>query len=155
MITERESDGGFMHEALTLAHEANKYGEVPVGAVVVCDGKIISRGNNRTVRDQDPTAHAELLAIKGASQVLGRWRLDDCTLYVTLEPCAQCAGAIVLSRLKRVVFGAWDPKAGMAGSVYDILRNPALNHQPEVAGGILEGECGEVLRLFFEERRKL
>lgn len=155
MIIEREADNSFMREALNLAHEANEYGEVPVGAVVVCDGKIISRGNNRTVRDQDPTAHAELLAIKEASQVLGRWRLDDCTLYVTLEPCAQCAGAIVLSRLKRVVFGAWDPKAGMAGSVYDILRNPVLNHQPEVAGGILEGECGEVLRLFFEERRKL
>ncbi len=154
MIIERETDNGFMREALNLAHEANEYGEVPVGAVVVCNGKVISHGNNRTIRDQDPTAHAELLAIKDASHVLGRWRLDDCTLYVTLEPCAQCAGAIVLSRLKRVVFGAWDPKAGMAGSIYDILRNPALNHQPEVAGGVLEGECGEILRQFFDVRRK-
>src|SRR5215213_7506396 len=112
-----------------------------------------SRAANRTLRDQDPTAHAELLAIRAASAALGRWRLDDCTLYVTLEPCAMCAGAIVLARVARVVLGAWDPKAGMAGSVEDLLRHPRLNHRPEVRAGVLAEECGEVLRAFFEARR--
>ena len=114
---------------------------------------IVGRGANRTLRDQDPTAHAEVLAIRDASATLGRWRLDDCTLYVTLEPCAMCAGAIVLARLARVVFGAWDEKAGMAGSVGDVLRHPRLNHRPEVIGGIGERECGALLRDFFEARR--
>ena len=112
---------------------------MPVGAVVVRDGEVIARAANRTVRDQDPTAHAELLAIRAASAALGSWRLDDCTLYVTLEPCAMCAGAIVLARIARVVFGAWDDKAGMAGSVDDLLRHPRLNHRPEVAGRCARG----------------
>jgi tRNA(adenine34) deaminase len=113
----------------------------------------VSRAHNRTVRDGDATAHAESLAIRAASAALGGWRLDGCTLYVTLEPCAMCAGAIVLARLDRVVFGAWDDKAGMAGSVGDILRHPRLNHQPEVRGGESELECGAMLREFFASRR--
>ena len=143
-----------MSVALEQARSAAGEGDVPVGALVVRDGEVIARAANRTVRDQDPTAHAELLAIRAASAALGRWRLDDCTLYVTLEPCAMCAGASVLARLARVVFGAWDPKAGMAGSIADLLRHQQLNHRPEVAGGVLEAECGALLREFFAERRR-
>ena len=113
----------------------------------------MGRGANRTIRDQDPTAHAEVLAIREASRTLRRWRLDDCTLYVTLEPCAMCAGAIVLARIARVVFGAWDQKAGMGGSVGDVLRHPRLNHRPEVRGGVGDDECAAVLRTFFAQRR--
>jgi tRNA(adenine34) deaminase len=143
-----------MREALALAHDAAAAGDVPVGAVIVQNGTIIAKAANRTVRDQDATGHAELLAIREACSALGRWRLDDCTLYVTLEPCAMCAGGIVLARLQRVVFGAWDDKAGMAGSVGDLLRHPRLNHTPEVGAGVLAEECGEVLQEFFEVRRE-
>ncbi len=139
--------------ALGEARLAADAGEVPVGAVIVREGAVVSRAHNRTVRDGDATAHAESLAIRAASAALGGWRLDGCTLYVTLEPCAMCAGAIVLARLDRVVFGAWDDKAGMAGSVGDILRHPRLNHQPEVRGGESELECGAMLREFFASRR--
>jgi tRNA(adenine34) deaminase len=145
----------WMREALSSAADAAAAGEVPVGAVVVRDGVVIARAANRTIRDQDPTAHAESLAIRDAARALGQWRLDDCTLVVTLEPCAMCAGAIVLARVKRVVFGAWDEKAGMAGSVGDLLRHPRLNHRPEVSGGILADECGELLTDFFRMRREL
>jgi len=138
---------------LDLAREAEKRNEVPIGAVIVRDGSIIAAGSNRTIRDQDPTAHAELLAIREASSKLDRWRLNDCTLYVTLEPCAMCAGAIVLSRIKRVVFGAWDDKAGMGGSVGDLLRHPRLNHRPEVRAGVLASECGALLEEFFKRQR--
>jgi tRNA(adenine34) deaminase len=141
--------------ALRAAAEAAQAGEVPVGAVMVRDGVVLTSSANRTVRDQDATAHAETLAIRAASAALGRWRLDDCTLYVTLEPCAMCAGAIVLARVARVVFGAWDDKAGMAGSVGDVLRHPRLNHRAAVAGGVLESECGAVLRAFFQARRRV
>jgi tRNA(adenine34) deaminase len=143
----------YLRQALVLAREAATAGEVPVGAVVVHNGEVVGSGSNRTLRDNDATAHAEMLAIRSASSALGRWRLDDCTLYVTLEPCAMCAGAIVLARVDRVVFGAWDPKAGMVGSVGDVLRHPRLNHRPEVSGGALEDECGSILREFFEARR--
>ena len=143
----------WMREALAAAAEGAAAGDVPVGAVVIHDGAVLVRASNRTVRDQDPTAHAELLAIREAARLLGRWRLDDCTLVVTLEPCAMCAGAIVLSRLGRLVFGAWDDKAGMAGSVGDIVRHPQLNHRPEVLAGVLADECGAVLAGFFRERR--
>jgi tRNA(adenine34) deaminase len=143
-----------MAAALAEARAASLAGDVPVGAVVVRDANVLARAANRTVRDQDPTAHAEMLAIRAASAALGRWRLDDCTLYVTLEPCAMCAGAIVLARVARVVLGAWDDKAGMAGSVGDLLRHPRLNHRPEVAGGVLETESGALLREFFAERRR-
>ena len=149
----RAADSQWMRVALADARSAAAAGDVPVGAVVVRQGEVVARASNRTARDQDPTAHAELLALRAASAVLGRWRLDDCTLYVTLEPCAMCAGAIVLARISRLVLGAWDPKAGMVGSVGDLVRHPRLNHRAEVAGGVLEAECGALLREFFAERR--
>ena len=142
-----------MREALAAAADGAAAGEVPVGAVVVRDGAILVRTTNRTVRDQDPTAHAELLALREAARALGRWRLDDCTLVVTLEPCAMCAGAIVLSRLGRLVFGAWDEKSGMVGSVGDLARHPKLNHRPEVVAGVLAEQCSSMLAGFFRERR--
>src|SRR5687767_3801787 len=126
--------------ALDLAREAFDAGDVPVGALVVRNGEIIGRGSNRTVRDQDPTAHAEMLAIREAAVALGSWRLEGSELFVTLEPCAMCAGAIVLARLDRVTFGAWDEKAGMAGSVGDLLRHPRLNHRLEVVSGVMAVE---------------
>jgi tRNA(adenine34) deaminase len=143
-----------MAAALDEARLAAEAGEVPVGAVMVRDGVVIAQAGNRTIRDGDATAHAETLAIRAASAVVGGWRLDGCTLYVTLEPCAMCAGALVLARVERVVFGAWDEKAGMAGSVGDVLRHPRLNHRPEVRGGVREGECGALLREFFAARRE-
>jgi tRNA(adenine34) deaminase len=146
-------DEQYIRNALDLAREAVKRNEVPIGAVVVRNGSILAAATNRTIRDQDPTAHAELLAIREASSKLDNWRLDDCTLYVTLEPCAMCAGAIVLSRMKRVVFGAWDEKAGMAGSVGDLLRHPRLNHRPEVRAGVLADECARLLEDFFRAQR--
>jgi tRNA(adenine34) deaminase len=146
-------DEEYIRNALDLAREAGRRNEVPVGAIVVRDGSIVAGAANRTVRDQDATAHAELLAIREASARLDRWRLDDCTLYVTLEPCAMCAGAMVLSRVRRVVFGAWDEKAGMAGSVGDLLRHPRLNHSPQVRGGVLAAECSALLEEFFRSQR--
>ncbi len=148
-----EIDDQFMRNAVAIAHDATRQNEVPIGALIVQGTSIIAGANNRTVRDQDATAHAEMLVIREACAALDRWRLDDCTLYVTLEPCAMCAGAIVLARLRRVVFGAWDAKAGMAGSVADLLRHPRLNHSPEVQGGLLEDECALMLTEFFESRR--
>ena len=142
-----------MRAALAEAARAAEAGEVPVGAVVVHGGAAIAAASNRTLRDGDPTAHAEVLALRAAAAVLARWRLEGCTLYVTLEPCAMCAGALVLARVDRVVFGAWDDKAGMAGSVGDLLRHPRLNHRPEVLGGVLADACGEPLRTFFRARR--
>jgi tRNA(Arg) A34 adenosine deaminase TadA len=149
------ADLHWMDAALGEARGAADAGEVPVGAVIVRDGQIVSHGSNRTVRDQDPTAHAESLAIRDAAAKLETWRLDGCTLYVTLEPCAMCAGAIVLARLDRVVFGAWDEKAGMAGSVSDLLRHPRLNHRPEVLGGVRAEESGHLLSSFFANRRQV
>lgn len=146
-------DEQYIRNALDLAREAVRRNEVPIGAVIVQNGAIIAAASNRTIRDQDATAHAEVLAIREASSKLDRWRLDDCTLYVTLEPCAMCAGAIVLSRIKRVVFGAWDEKAGMAGSVGDLLRHPRLNHRPEVRAGVLAEECARLLGDFFKQAR--
>ena len=148
-----QDDKRFMSAALEEASVAASHGDVPVGAIVVRDGVVLARASNRTVRDQDPTAHAELLAIRAAAKSLGSWRLGDCTLYVTLEPCAMCAGAIVLARLDRVVFGAWDDKAGMAGSVGDLLRHPRLNHRPDVVGGVHADVSAEQLRQFFDRRR--
>jgi tRNA(adenine34) deaminase len=146
-------DEAMMRRALQEARAAEEAGEVPVGAVVARGGDILSASGNRTLRDADATAHAEVLAIRDANALLGTWRLDACTLYVTLEPCAMCAGAIVLARVARVVFGAWDDKAGMAGSVADLLRHPRLNHRPEVAAGLLGADCGLVLTDFFKRRR--
>jgi tRNA(adenine34) deaminase len=150
----RAADVAWMQAALAEARTAAQAGDVPVGAIVVRDGAIIARAGNRTERDQDPTAHAELLALRAASATLASWRLGDCTLYVTLEPCAMCAGAIVLSRVGRIVFGAWDEKAGMAGSISDLLRHPRLNHHPEVGAGVAEEESAALLRTFFAERRR-
>jgi tRNA(adenine34) deaminase len=150
---ESSTDEQYVRNALDLAREAVRRNEVPIGAVIVREATIISAAANRTVRDQDPTAHAEVLAIREAATKLDNWRLEDCTLYVTLEPCAMCAGAIVLARMKRVVFGAWDEKAGMAGSVEDLLRHPRLNHRPEVRAGVLAAECGALLEEFFRSRR--
>ena len=147
------SDTGHMSTALGLAIDAAAHGDVPVGALVVRNGEVVGRGANRTVRDQDPTAHAEVLAIREAARALGSWRLDGCELFVTLEPCAMCAGAIVLARIDRVTFGAWDDKAGMAGSVGDVLRHPQLNHRPEVVSGVMGEECGDLLKKFFASRR--
>jgi tRNA(adenine34) deaminase len=146
-------DERWMREAIALAREASKQGDVPVGSVVVRDGSVLAGASNRTLRDQDPTGHAELLAIREAARATGDWRLSGCTLYVTLEPCAMCAGAIVLARLDRVVFGAFDDKAGMAGSIADLLRHPRLNYRPQVQAGVLAVETAELLSEFFKSRR--
>jgi len=143
-----------MREAIGEARRAASIGEVPVGALVVsAEGELLARGHNRREVDQDPTAHAELLAIREAARRTGSWRLEGATLYVTLEPCAMCAGAIVLARIGRLVFGANDPKAGFCGSLGDLVREPRLNHRPEVAAGVLDEECGDLLRSFFSELR--
>lgn len=142
-----------METALAEASAAFHAGEVPVGAVVLRDGIIIARSQNRMIRDVDATAHAELLALRAAMQAVGSERLTGCTLVVTLEPCAMCAGAIVHSRVDRVVFGAWDEKAGMAGSIGDILRHPRLNHRPEVQAGLLADAAAQLLKDFFAQRR--
>jgi len=142
-----------MRLALAEARRGMGAGEVPVGAVVVLDSVVIGAGYNETVARANPTAHAEFLAVCRALAHQGVDRLPGATLYVTLEPCAQCAGALVLAKMGRVVFGAWDDKAGMAGSLGDLLRHPRLNHRAEVLGGVLAGECGELLKGFFAERR--
>jgi tRNA(adenine34) deaminase len=139
--------------AVERARQAERHGDVPIGAVVARDGEpLAAAGNERELR-RDPTAHAEILAIRTAAEALGGWRLSDTTLYVTLEPCAMCAGAIVLARIPEVVYGAPDPKAGAAGSVLNVLAEPALNHRPQVTGGVLEEECAALLRDFFASRR--
>ena len=142
-----------MAAALEAAHSAAAAHEVPVGAVVVREGAIVARAHNETIRRGDPTAHAELLAVQQALRDLHTDRLTDCTLYVTLEPCAQCAGAIVLAKVGRLVFGAHDDKAGMCGSVADLVRHPRLNHRVEVIGGVQAEQCGALLQGFFRERR--
>jgi tRNA(adenine34) deaminase len=146
-------DEYFMRLALREAERATEHDDVPVGAVVVKDGEVIGAGHNERELRNDPTAHAETLALRQASQTLGSWRVLDAVMYVTLEPCAMCAGAIVLSRIPRVVFAASDPKAGAAGSVLDLLNVPALNHRPQVASGLLGEEAGDMLRGFFAGRR--
>ena len=147
------TDLEFVKEALAEARLAAEAGEVPVGAVIVRDGEIVARGQNRVLRDVDPTAHAEMVALRAAAAAVGNYRLLGCTLYVTLEPCAMCAGAMVHARLDRLVFAASDPKAGAAGSVLSVLNHPQLNHQMVVESGILAQEAGELLRSFFRERR--
>jgi tRNA(adenine34) deaminase len=148
-----QDDLQWMAAALDEARAAEVHDDVPVGAVIVQDGQVLAAGHNERERLQDPSAHAELLAIRRASKALGSWRLLDTTLYVTLEPCAMCAGAIVLARVPRVVYGCTDPKAGAAGSVLDVLAEPRLNHRPEVTGGVLAGECAAMLTEFFAARR--
>ncbi len=142
-----------MSLAIEAAIGAREHDDVPIGAVIARDGEPLAIAGNRREIDRDPTAHAELIAIREAAAKLGGWRLPETTLYVTLEPCSMCAGAIVLARIPRVVFGATDPKAGAVGSVMNILDDPALNHRPEVVSGLLARECGDLLRDFFAARR--
>jgi tRNA(adenine34) deaminase len=147
------TDERMMALAIECAREAERHGDVPIGAVVARDGEpLAAAGNERELR-ADPTAHAEVLAIRAAAEALGGWRLPGTAIYVTLEPCAMCAGAIVLARIPEVVYGAADPKAGAAGSVLDVLSEPALNHRPDVTGGVLEAECAALLTRFFATRR--
>jgi tRNA(adenine34) deaminase len=146
-------DEMFMRLALREAERALEHDDVPIGAVVVHDGEVIGGAHNERELRQDPTAHAEILAVREAARAVGSWRVLDAVLYVTLEPCAMCAGAIVLARMARVVYGASDPKAGACGSVLDVLGESRLNHRPEVSGGLLAGECGELLSAFFAARR--
>ena len=142
-----------MQAALRLARAAAVREEIPVGAVIIADGEILGEAHNETVQRRDPTAHAEVLAIHRALQKAGEDRLPFASMYVTLEPCAQCAGAIVLAKVGRVVFGAHDARVGMAGSVYDLLRHPRLNHRPEVAGGLMAEDCADLLKRFFQSKR--
>ena len=151
---QEKNDVFFMKEALKQARKAGKIGEVPIGCVIVQDGQIIARGYNRRNTDKTTLAHAELAAIKKASKAVGDWRLEDCTLYVTLEPCQMCAGAIVQARMKRVVAGAMNPKAGCAGSILNLLQVERFNHQVEFEHGVLEEECSKVLQDFFKELRR-
>jgi len=146
-------DQAMMTLALEEAQAAERHGDVPIGAVVVHNGDVIAWAHNRRECDRDPTAHAELIALQRAAAVLGRWRLTGCTLYVTLEPCAMCAGALVLARLDRLVYGCDDPKAGACGSVMDLVREPRLNHRIDVVRGVLTDECGQLLKEFFADRR--
>ncbi len=147
------TDAEAMEEALALAREASAAGEVPVGAVALFEGRVVGRGRNRREEDRDPTAHAELLAVQEAARTLGRWRLSGVTVVVTLEPCAMCAGALVLARVDRLVVGAADPKAGAVGSLMDLSRDPRLNHRFPVERGVLAEACGAVLKDFFRARR--
>jgi tRNA(adenine34) deaminase len=146
-------DAAFMQVALEQATESAEAGEIPVGAVIVVSGEVVATGQNRSIRDSDPSAHAEVVALRAAGNTMSNYRLTDATLYATLEPCAMCIGAIVQGRVARVVFGAYDPKAGAAGSVIDLTDSPAFNHRFEIMGGVLAEECGTVLKEFFSERR--
>jgi tRNA(adenine34) deaminase len=147
------AEAEFMMEAIAEARSAADAGEVPIGAVAVHNGEIIGRGQNRVLRDLDPTAHAEIIAMRGAAQALGNYRLTDCELYVTLEPCAMCAGAMIHARLSRLIYAASDPKAGAVESVLQVLNHPKLNHQMTVESGLLAEEAGTLLRDFFKQRR--
>jgi tRNA(adenine34) deaminase len=147
------TDQDFMQAALAEGRLAGEAGEVPIGAVVLREGEIIARGQNRVLRDVDPTAHAEIVALREAAKSIANYRLNGCTLFVTLEPCAMCAGAMIHARLDRLVFAAADPKAGAAGSVLEVLNHPQLNHKMSVEQGILAEESAELLRAFFRERR--
>lgn len=148
-----DSDELLMRAALEEARAASEAGEVPIGSVAVAGGRIVGRGQNRVLRDVDPTAHAEIVAMRAAARALENYRLTNCTLYVTLEPCAMCAGAMIHARLERLVYGAPDAKAGAAGSVLAVVNHAQLNHQMAVTAGVLAEECGELLRGFFRERR--
>ena len=148
-----EADEILMRAALAEGQAAAEAGEVPIGAVTAIGGAIVGRGQNRVLRDVDPTAHAEMVALRAAARAVGNYRLLDCELYVTLEPCAMCAGAMIHARLGRLVYGAADPKAGAAGSVLEVVNHPRLNHRMTVTAGVLAEECSELLRRFFRERR--
>ena len=153
-MTDTHDDERWMRIALEEGAAAEALGEVPVGAVIVRGGEMVARGHNLTHTDQDPSAHAEMVAIRRAAQATGHWRLLDCTLYVTLEPCAMCSGAIVLARIPRLVYAAPDPKAGMCGSLENLVQYPRLNHRVQLTSGVLAQEAGDVLRAFFRARRR-
>ncbi|MFJ6414784.1 tRNA-specific adenosine deaminase [Terribacillus saccharophilus] len=148
------TDAYWMEQAINEAKRAEHLGEVPIGAIIVKDGEIIASGFNLRETTQQAHSHAEMHAIQAANEKVGSWRLEDCDLYVTLEPCPMCAGAIIQSRIRRVVFGAYDPKAGCAGTLYNLLEDDRFNHQTEVTGGVLQEECGGLLTSFFRELRK-
>ncbi len=148
------SDELWMEEALREAQRGLALGEVPVGAIVVCDGRVVGRGCNRPLSDNDPTAHAEILALRDAGQTVGNYRLLDCDLYVTVEPCAMCAGAITHARMRRLIYGAEDPKAGAVQSMVQVLNHPKLNHKVEVTSGVLAARCMDLVQMFFREKRK-
>lgn len=150
---ETGQDELWMEEALRAAHRALEAGEVPVGAVVVCEGQIVGQGWNRNIADSDATAHAEIIALREAGRNVGNHRLEDCELFATIEPCAMCAGALVHARLKRLIYGADDPKAGAVHSVMQVLNHPQMNHRMAVRGGVLAGRCAEMLQEFFRSRR--
>ena len=147
------TDAAWMEEALRLATQAEAAGEVPVGAIVVCDEKIVGRGFNRNRADNDPSAHAEMIALRQAGRAIGNHRLEGCTLFATIEPCAMCAGALVHARVRRLVYGASDPKAGAVRSVMQVVNHPKLNHQMEVTNGVMADTCGALLQKFFQSRR--
>ncbi len=149
----RAEDQSFMRRALALAARAEREGEVPVGAVITRQERVLGEGWNQTIARHDASAHAEIMALRAAGEAGGNYRLPGATLYVTLEPCVMCAGAMIHARIERVVFGAFDPKTGAAGSVFDLLQHPEHNHRPQVTGGCLEDECAAVLRAFFRARR--
>lgn len=155
MESAQPHDEEWMLHALEEARSAWNLGEVPVGAIVVQEGEIVAKGHNLTQSRNDPTAHAEIVAIRRAAREIGHWRLLDCTLYVTLEPCAMCAGAIVLARIPRLVFATWDPKAGMCGSLDNLVQDPRLNHRVRMTAGVLAPESAGMLKEFFRERRRL
>lgn len=154
-LSAEETDQRYMEDAIALASRALESEDVPVGALVVYRGQVIGRGYNQREKLQDPTAHAEMLAITAAAEFLGHWRLEGCTVYVTLEPCAMCAGALVQARVRRLVYGASDEKAGACGSLFEINADPRLNHRIDTTAGVLAGQCAELLRAFFRRRRAL
>jgi|TARA_B110000908_G_scaffold47048_1_gene57387 tRNA(adenine34) deaminase len=154
MTTSTQADIDYMQQAIALAQQAAEQGEVPVGAIIVKDGAIIGKGSNTPINTHDPTAHAEIIAMRDAAQRIGNYRLVDCTLYVTLEPCAMCTGAMQHARIARVVYGASDAKTGACGSVVDLMAEAKLNHHAVVEGGVLAGECGSLLSTFFKARRQ-
>jgi len=153
-LSQTASDEDWMRMALARAELSQAAGEVPIGAVILApDGAMLACGQNRVIGDHDPTAHAEVVALRAAGEALGNYRLEQCTLYVTLEPCAMCAGAMIHARIGRLIFGAYDPKAGAVGSVLSVLNHPQLNHRIALTGGVLAEECGDLLRRFFQSRR--
>jgi tRNA(adenine34) deaminase len=154
MTSNSTSDLDFLHHAIAEARAAELAGEVPVGSIIVRHGEILARGRNRVISDSDPTAHAEIVALRAAGQALGNYRLEACDLYTTLEPCAMCAGAILHARIRRLVYAAPDPKAGACGSVLSVLNHPRLNHRVELVSGLLAAECGTLLTNFFRSRRQ-
>ena len=154
MANLNENDERFMGMAIDQAYIAQENGDVPIGAVIVCEDKVIGKGYNQRQQLNDPTAHAEMIALTAAAEAVGNWRLHNCTIYVTLEPCTMCAGALVLARIDRLVYGCPDPKAGACGSLYNTVQDDRLNHRVEITAGVLQDKCSKVLQNFFQKRRK-